>query len=64
MSYCGGATGIAAGSSYAVARSAAMGGAQVGIIATVGALTIAGVAAVVVPPVAFGAYFCRGQLGI
>jgi hypothetical protein len=49
MTWMGGASGIQAGSAYAVAQSAAMGGSATGVIATVGGMTLGGLA---VPAVA------------
>lgn len=55
MTWLGGATGITAGSAYAVAQSAAMGGTATGIVATVGGMTVGGVlAAAALPVVAIG----------
>ena len=55
MTYLGGQAGIQAGSAYAVAQSAAMGGSASGIVATVGAVTVGGVLVAVAVPVALGA---------
>jgi hypothetical protein len=51
MTWVGGAGGIQAGSAYAVAQSAAMGGAATGVVATVGGMTLGSLAAVVAVPV-------------
>lgn len=47
----GGQSGIAAGSAYAVAQSASMGGAATGAIATVGGMTVGGLVVSVAAPV-------------
>jgi|SRR5579859_2903831 len=52
MQYLGGAAGIKAGSLYAVAQSASMGGTATGVIATVGAMPAVVVAAVAAVPIA------------
>jgi hypothetical protein len=52
MAYLGGQAGIQAGSAYAVAQSAAMGGSATGLIATVGSMTVGGVLTTVVVPAA------------
>jgi hypothetical protein len=56
MTWMGGQTGIAAGSAYAVAQSASMGGAATGLVATVGGMTVGGVlvAAAAVPVAVVG----------
>jgi hypothetical protein len=41
MTYLGGQAGIQAGSTYAVAQSASMGGAAGGLVAAVGSMTVA-----------------------
>jgi hypothetical protein len=46
MTWLGGPAGIQAGSAYAVAQSAAMGGSATGVIATVGGLSVGTVVAV------------------
>lgn len=58
MTYLGGQAGIQAGSAYAVAQSAAMGGSATGMVATVGALTVGGVVltGVTILAVLVGAY--------
>jgi len=55
MTYLGGQVGIQAGSLYAVAQSAAMGGAATGLVATIGTMTIGGVVAAVAVPVSLAA---------
>lgn len=59
MTWLGGHTGIAAGSAYAAAQSASMGGAATGVVAAVGGMTVGGVLAVpaVVGAVGGAAYF-------
>lgn len=52
MTWLGGPVGIQAGSAYAVAQSAAMGGTATGVIATVGGMSVAGLATCVVVPAA------------
>jgi hypothetical protein len=42
MAWLGGHTGIAAGSTYAAAQSASMGGAATGVVATVGGMSVGG----------------------
>ena len=54
MSWMGGATGVEAGSAYAVAQSAAMGGASTGLVATVGGMTVGGLVATAALPIALG----------
>jgi hypothetical protein len=55
MTWLGGQSGIAAGSAYAIAQSASMGGTATGIIATVGGMTVGGlVVSVAVPVVVIG----------
>jgi hypothetical protein len=60
MTWVGGHTGIQAGSAYAAAQSASMGGAATGIVGTVGTMTVGGVllgaAGVIVPAAAVYAY--------
>ena len=59
MTYCGGQAGIQAGSAFAVAQSAAMGGSATGLVATVGTLTVGGVLTTVAVPAVLvaGAYY-------
>lgn len=54
MTYLGGQAGIQAGSAYAVAQSAAMGGSATGMVATVGSVTVGGVLIGLAVPVALG----------
>lgn len=51
MTWLAGSTGITAGSTYAVAQSAAMGGTTTGVVATVGGMTVGSVLATVAVPV-------------
>jgi hypothetical protein len=63
MTWLAGHTGIAAGSAYAAAQSASMGGAATGAVAAVGGMTVGGVLAVpaIAGAVGGAAYFaaCR-----
>jgi hypothetical protein len=52
MSWLGGATGIQTGSVYAIAQSAAMGSTSTGLVATVGEMTVGGLAVTVAAPIA------------
>jgi hypothetical protein len=54
MTWLGGHTGIAAGSAYAAAQSASMGGTASGLVATVGGMTVGGALVTVAVPVAAG----------
>jgi hypothetical protein len=54
MTYLGGQSGIAAGSAYAVAQSASIGGAATGIVATVGTMSVGTVLAASAVPVVVG----------
>lgn len=55
MTWLGGQSGISAGSAYAIAQSASMGGTATGAIATVGGMTVVGlVVSVGVPAVVIG----------
>jgi hypothetical protein len=54
MSWVGGQTGITAGSTYAIAQSASMGGAATGVVATIGGMSVGGLAMSVVVPVVVG----------
>ena len=53
MTHLGGQAGIQAGSAYAVAQSAALGGAAKGVVATMG-MTVGGALTAVVVPAALG----------
>jgi hypothetical protein len=55
MTWLGGQAGIQAGSAYAAAQSAAMGGSATGVIATVGGLSVGTLVAVPVSAVVVGA---------
>jgi len=63
MTWMGGQTGIAAGSAYAAAQSASMGGAATGLVAAVGGMTVGGVLVAAAMPVAAAggvAYYVMG----
>ena len=51
MTWVGGQTGVAAGSIYATAQSASMGGAATGVIAAVGGMSVGGLLATAAVPV-------------
>ena len=65
MAWLGGHTGIAAGSAYAAAQSASMGGAATRVVASVGGMTVGSVLAVpaVVGAAGWAAYYAAHHLG-
>jgi len=62
MFYLGGQSGIAVGSTYAIAQSASMGGTTSGMIAAAGSMTVgAATAYAAIPAVVGGIYFVAAR---
>jgi hypothetical protein len=64
MSYVGGTTGVAAGSAYAIAQSASMGGVATGLIATLGQTTVGTAIAAASVPVAGTAIYAGARSAV